>query len=77
MLYTGGTTGFPKGVLWRHEDVWRTLGGGIDFTTGERLADEWEQSSAARPGRPGWSGSPPRRSFTAAPSGARCGPLLR
>jgi 3-oxocholest-4-en-26-oate---CoA ligase len=43
MLYTGGTTGYPKGVLWRHEDVWRTLGGGIDFVTGERLADEWEQ----------------------------------
>jgi 3-oxocholest-4-en-26-oate---CoA ligase len=43
LLYTGGTTGYPKGVLWRHEDVWRTLGGGIDFVTGERLADEWEQ----------------------------------
>jgi len=43
MLYTGGTTGYPKGVLWRHEDVWRTLGGGIDFTTGEALQDEWEQ----------------------------------
>ncbi len=43
LLYTGGTTGYPKGVLWRHEDVWRTLGGGIDFATGERLADEWAQ----------------------------------
>jgi acyl-CoA synthetase (AMP-forming)/AMP-acid ligase II len=43
LLYTGGTTGYPKGVLWRHEDVWRTLGGGIDFATGEPLADEWEQ----------------------------------
>jgi 3-oxocholest-4-en-26-oate---CoA ligase len=43
MLYTGGTTGYPKGVLWRHEDVWRTLGGGIDFASGERLADEWDQ----------------------------------
>jgi 3-oxocholest-4-en-26-oate---CoA ligase len=43
MLYTGGTTGYPKGVLWRHEDVWRTLGGGIDFTTGVPLPDEWEQ----------------------------------
>ncbi len=43
MLYTGGTTGYPKGVLWRHEDVWRTLGGGIDFATGERLTDEWDQ----------------------------------
>ena len=43
MLYTGGTTGYPKGVIWRHEDVWRTLGGGVEFTTGERLPDEWEQ----------------------------------
>ena len=47
MLYTGGTTGYPKGVLWRHEDVWRTLGGGIDFATGEPLPDEWEQSKRA------------------------------
>jgi 3-oxocholest-4-en-26-oate---CoA ligase len=44
ILYTGGTTGYPKGVMWRHEDIWRTLGGGIDFTTGMPLADEWEQS---------------------------------
>ncbi|MEY2450289.1 MAG: 3-oxocholest-4-en-26-oate---CoA ligase, partial [Acidimicrobiaceae bacterium] len=40
VLYTGGTTGFPKGVMWRHEDVFRTLGGGIDFVTGERVDDE-------------------------------------
>lgn len=44
ILFTGGTTGFPKGVMWRHEDVWRVLGGGIDFYTGEHLADEWAQS---------------------------------
>jgi 3-oxocholest-4-en-26-oate---CoA ligase len=44
LIYTGGTTGYPKGVLWRHEDVWRTLGGGIDFVTGALTADEWEQS---------------------------------
>ena len=37
IIYTGGTTGFPKGVMWRHEDFWRTLGGGIDFYTGEKL----------------------------------------
>ena len=37
VLYTGGTTGMPKGVVWRHEDVFRTLGGGIDFSTGERV----------------------------------------
>jgi 3-oxocholest-4-en-26-oate---CoA ligase len=47
IIYTGGTTGHPKGVMWRHEDLWRTLGGGIDFITGERLADEWSQSRSA------------------------------
>jgi len=44
VIYTGGTTGYPKGVMWRHEDIWRTLGGGIDFVTGVPLKDEWEQS---------------------------------
>ncbi|MCL2581344.1 MAG: acyl-CoA synthetase [Streptosporangiales bacterium] len=43
IIYTGGTTGNPKGVMWRHEDLWRTLGGGIDFMTREPLPDEWEQ----------------------------------
>jgi acyl-CoA synthetase (AMP-forming)/AMP-acid ligase II len=46
MLYTGGTTGPPKGVMWRQEDVWRTLGGGVDFMTGEPVADEWDQARA-------------------------------
>lgn len=48
MLYTGGTTGFPKGVVWRHEDVWRALGGGIDHVSGEVLADEWAQVQRGR-----------------------------
>jgi acyl-CoA synthetase (AMP-forming)/AMP-acid ligase II len=47
IIYTGGTTGDPKGVMWRHEDIWRTLGGGIDFVTGEPLPGEWAQSRAA------------------------------
>ncbi|WP_227998327.1 acyl-CoA synthetase [Nocardia australiensis] len=47
IVYTGGTTGFPKGVMWRHEDVWRVFGGGIDFATGKYTADEWEQSGRA------------------------------
>lgn len=46
IIYTGGTTGFPKGVMWRHEDFWRTLGGGIDFYTGEPL-EEFDQSKQA------------------------------
>ena len=33
LLYTGGTTGMPKGVMWRQEDVYFALGGGIDAFT--------------------------------------------
>ncbi len=46
IIYTGGTTGVPKGVMWRHEDFGRTLGGGIDFYTGEPL-EEYDQSKTA------------------------------
>ncbi|WP_166134148.1 acyl-CoA synthetase [Nocardioides ochotonae] len=49
IVYTGGTTGYPKGVMWRHEDVWRTLGGGLDFVTGEPI-EEHDQSRAALTG---------------------------
>jgi len=37
VLYTGGTTGMPKGVVWRHEDVFFALGGGVDAYTNERV----------------------------------------
>jgi acyl-CoA synthetase (AMP-forming)/AMP-acid ligase II len=37
VLYTGGTTGMPKGVVWRHEDVFYALGGGVDAYTNERV----------------------------------------
>jgi acyl-CoA synthetase (AMP-forming)/AMP-acid ligase II len=37
ILYTGGTTGLPKGVVWRHEDVFYALGGGVDPYTGIRV----------------------------------------
>ncbi len=47
IIYTGGTTGFPKGVMWRQEDFWRVLAGGIDFYTGQRLS-EYDQSEQAR-----------------------------
>jgi acyl-CoA synthetase (AMP-forming)/AMP-acid ligase II len=50
ILYTGGTTGYPKGVMWRHADVWRTLGGGVDFMTGEPLEHEFVQSQKAKEG---------------------------
>jgi acyl-CoA synthetase (AMP-forming)/AMP-acid ligase II len=36
VLFTGGTTGMPKGVVWRQEDVFFALGGGNDAQTGQR-----------------------------------------
>ena len=47
LLYTGGTTGFPKGVMWRHEDIYRVLLGGTDFATGEFVADEYDHARQA------------------------------
>ena len=37
ILYTGGTTGMPKGVLWRQADIFVGAMGGRDLSTGE----EW------------------------------------
>lgn len=47
LLYTGGTTGFPKGVMWRHEDIYRVLFGGTDFATGEPIAGEYDLATRA------------------------------
>ena len=52
LLYTGGTTGFPKGVMWRHEDIYRVLLGGTDFATGEQVKDEYEHAKQALAGPP-------------------------
>ncbi|WP_063041685.1 acyl-CoA synthetase [Nocardia pseudovaccinii] len=60
MMYTGGTTGLPKGVMWRQEDMWRVLGGGIDFYTGEPVADEYQQSRVGAQNDPAtWMILPP------------------
>lgn len=40
ILYTGGTTGLPKGVMWRHEDVLHALGGCIDAVSGDRVTSD-------------------------------------
>jgi acyl-CoA synthetase (AMP-forming)/AMP-acid ligase II len=60
ILYTGGTTGLPKGVLWRHEDVFFALGGGIDQTTGAKA--QQPSDMIARGEAPG-----PRNYFSIAP----------
>ncbi|AFM16543.1 acyl-CoA synthetase (AMP-forming)/AMP-acid ligase II [Mycolicibacterium chubuense NBB4] len=41
VLYTGGTTGMPKGVLWRAHDIFMTSFGGRSLYTGE-LASSYD-----------------------------------
>jgi acyl-CoA synthetase (AMP-forming)/AMP-acid ligase II len=53
VLYTGGTTGLPKGVVWRQEDIFfATLGGtalgGAPLERPEDIADVAEHGSRAR-----------------------------
>ena len=52
LVFTGGTTGKPKGVMWRQEDLWRSLGGGSDYHTGEPVPDEFHQSRSGLGGDP-------------------------
>lgn len=50
LLYTGGTTGLPKGVLWRHEDLlFAALGGGNPG--GDPVSSPDEVVANARTGR--------------------------
>jgi 3-oxocholest-4-en-26-oate---CoA ligase len=52
MLYTGGTTGMPKGVLWRQHDIFMTSFGGRNLMTGECVSsiEEITTRVAAGPG---------------------------
>jgi len=51
ILYTGGTTGMPKGVVWRHEDVFYALGGGVDPSTNTRVQRPEEMVEKGRAGQ--------------------------
>ncbi len=53
ILYTGGTTGMPKAVLWRQNDIYLNAMGGRVFGTGEMttsLEEIVERSRAEGPG---------------------------
>lgn len=52
VLYTGGTTGMPKGVLWRQHDIFVTSFGGRNLVTGEVMGsyDEIVSRAAENPG---------------------------
>ena len=47
IIYTGGTTGMPKGVMWRSADIFFALAGGIDMATREPVPDEFHHANAA------------------------------
>ncbi|MET0699456.1 MAG: acyl-CoA synthetase [Mycobacterium sp.] len=52
VLYTGGTTGMPKGVLWRQHDIFVASFGGRDLYTGHTAGSlaEIVDKAAANPG---------------------------
>ncbi len=51
-VYTGGTTGMPKGVLWRQEDIFfAAMGGGDPYQLGDHIsAPEQLTTRVLRPG---------------------------
>ncbi|OAA27830.1 fatty-acyl-CoA synthase [Frankia sp. EI5c] len=53
LVCTGGTTGTPKGVLWRQADVYVSAAGGIEGATRDLIA------SIARKGAGVWFAAPP------------------
>jgi acyl-CoA synthetase (AMP-forming)/AMP-acid ligase II len=66
-MYTGGTTGMPKGVMWRQEDLFKTLGGGGNLIENqpplETVAEAGERALKAEQG----DGGVLRKAIAAAP----------
>jgi acyl-CoA synthetase (AMP-forming)/AMP-acid ligase II len=66
-MYTGGTTGMPKGVMWRQEDLFMVLGGGANLLEAlpayEDLGDVRARALAKEAGEM----APPARMLAAAP----------
>ncbi|MFW0785776.1 acyl-CoA synthetase [Gordonia sp. CPCC 206044] len=50
VLYTGGTTGMPKGVLWRQHDIYMAAAGGRDVYSGELVTSLEQVAEHARSG---------------------------
>ena len=53
VLYTGGTTGMPKAVLWRQHDIYVNAMGGRAFGTGAMVTSLEEIVERTRPAGPG------------------------
>ncbi|MFJ1454815.1 acyl-CoA synthetase [Nocardia sp. N2S4-5] len=52
VLYTGGTTGMPKGVLWRQHDIFMAACGGRDNNTGA-VVSSYDEIAARAMSNPG------------------------
>ena len=59
MMYTGGTTGMPKGVMWTHDDLFASLGRGgqpafgvPELTSHEELAERVDPGQVLLPACP-------------------------
>ena len=63
LLYTGGTTGMPKGVMWRQADVF----GALDSTTRNPYPDEQDLGLLAERVAAATAAKPAPRSMPAAP----------
>ncbi|KAA0234424.1 MAG: Long-chain-fatty-acid--CoA/3-oxocholest-4-en-26-oate--CoA ligase [Acidimicrobiales bacterium] len=59
ILYTGGTTGMPKGVLWRQADIFVAALGGRQLGTGNEFAGLEEIQAAASGGGARMMPAPP------------------
>ena len=67
LLYTGGTTGMPKGVMWRQDDLFQVLGaGGNVLALVPPLETPHEAGVRVRTGRAGDLHLPPPTSLVAA-----------
>ena len=51
LLYTGGTTGMPKGVMWRQDDIFMLLGNAANGRYGPEQDLEYARSRVVKPGR--------------------------
>ncbi|RLE17527.1 MAG: acyl-CoA synthetase, partial [Actinobacteria bacterium] len=58
MLYTGGTTGMPKGVEWRQDDLVVVLGNGLGLSVPEEHDPDFVAGALTQPGPVGMPACP-------------------
>ncbi|MBV1894302.1 MAG: acyl-CoA synthetase [Ilumatobacteraceae bacterium] len=58
MLYTGGTTGMPKGVMWRQDDLIVVLGAGLGLSVPDEYDPDFAAAGLTQPGPVGMPACP-------------------